>query len=135
MSAARLFADVAQARRAGWLSEAHQAYGQLVARFAGSREERAASVLLGQLTLERGQLADALARFEGYLGTDPDGALAEESRLGRALALEQLGQREDARRSWQELLQKHPRSVHAGRARARLESLQAQPPDRQDPPR
>ena len=131
-SAARLFADVAQARRAGWLSEAHQAYGQLAARFAGSREERAASVLLGQLTLERGQLADALARFEAYLGTDPDGALAEESRLGRALAFEQLGQREDARRSWQELLQKHPRSVHAGRARARLESLHAQPPDPQD---
>jgi TolA-binding protein len=135
VSAARLFADVAQARRAGWLSEAHQAYGQLAARFAGSREERAASVVLGQLTLERGQLADALARFEGYLGTDPDGALAEEARLGRALALEQLGQREDAQRAWQELLQKHPGSVHAGRARARLESLHARPPDPQDRPR
>jgi TolA-binding protein len=135
VSAARLFADVAQARRAGWLSEAHQAYGQLLARFAGSREERAASVLLGQLTLERGQPADALASFEGYLGTDPDGALAEEARLGRALALEQLGQRDDARRAWQELLQRHPRSVHAGRARARLESLQSQAPARQDQPR
>ena len=104
-----------------------------MSRFAGSREERTASVLLGQLTLERGQPADALARFEGYLGTDPDGALAEEARLGRALALEQLGQRDDARRAWQDLLQKHPRSLHARRARARLESLQAHPPDRQDP--
>ena len=126
---------MAQARRAGWLSEAHQAYGQLLARFAGSREERAAGVLLGQLTLERGQLADALARFEGYLGTDSDGALAEEARLGRALALEQLGQRDDARRAWHELLQRHPGSVHARRARARLESLQSQAPARQDQPR
>jgi TolA-binding protein len=135
LSSARLFADVSQARRAGWLSEAHQAYSQLVARFTGSREERAASVLLGQLTLERGQLAEALARFEGYLATDPDAALAEEARLGRALALEQLGQRDDAQRAWQELLQKHPRSVHTGRARGRLESLRSQPSGRQDPPR
>ena len=134
-SAARLFAAVSQARRAGWLSEADQAYSQLVDRFAGSREERTASVLLGQLTLERGHLANALARFDSYLGTDPDGALAEEARLGRALALEQLGERDDARRAWQELLAKHPGSVHAGRARTRLESLRALAPDRQDPPR
>ena len=134
-SASRLFADVAQARRAGWMSEAHQAYGALATRFAGSREERTASVLLGQLTLERGEPTDALARFEGYLGTDPGGALAEEARLGRALALEQLGHRDDARRAWQELLQKHPRSLHAARARARLESLPALPSGRQDPRR
>lgn len=134
-SAARLFADVVHARRAGWLSEAHQAYGQLTSRFAGSREERTASVLLGQLTLERGQPADALARFEAYLGTDPTGALAEEARLGRALALEQLGRRDDARRAWQEFLHRHPRSLHAERARARLESLRPQTPERQDPAR
>ena len=134
-SAARLFADLVHARRAGWLSEAHQSYGELASRFAGSREERTASVLLGQLTLERGQPADALTRFEDYLGTDPGGALAEEARLGRALALEQLGHRDEARRAWQEFLLKHPRSLHAGRARGRLESLQAQPPARQDPRR
>jgi TolA-binding protein len=134
-SAARLFADVVHARRAGWLSEAHHAYEELMSRFAGSREERTASVLLGQLTLERGQPADALARFEAYLGTDPAGALAEEARLGRALALEQLGHRDDARRAWQEFLQRHSRSLHADRARARLESLGAEPPERQDPPR
>ena len=135
VSAARLFADVAQARRGGWLTEAHRAYGQLVARFPGSREERAASVLLGQLTLEVGEPGDALARFERYLATDPNGALAEEARLGRALVLEQLGQRDDARRAWQELLQKHGRSIHAGRARARLESLQSQPRGGQEQPR
>jgi TolA-binding protein len=134
-SAAWLFAEVARARRAGWLTEAHQAYGELVARFPGSREERAASVLLGQLTLERGELADALTRFERYLGTDPNGALAEEARLGRALAFEQLGQRDDARQAWQELLERHPGSVQAGRARARLESLRSLPRGRQDPPR
>jgi TolA-binding protein len=125
VSVGRLFAEAAQARRAGWLTEAHRAYAELVARFPGSREERAAGVLLGQLTLERGEPADALARFDRYLGTDPDGALAEEARLGRALALEQLGQRDDARRAWQELLDRHPGSVHAGRARARLDSLQS----------
>jgi TolA-binding protein len=134
VSAARLFADVTQARRAGWLTDARLAYGELVARFPGSREERAAGVLLGQLTLERGEVGDAPARFERYLGTDPNGALAEEARLGRALALEQLGQREHARRAWQDLLEKHPRSVHAGRARARLESLQSRPPALQDTP-
>jgi TolA-binding protein len=135
ISAARLFADVTQARRAGWLSDAQRAYGELAARFPGSREERAASVLLGQLTLERGEVGDAPTRFERYLATDPNGALAEEARLGRALALEQLGQRDDARRAWKELLDKHPRSIHAGRARARLDSLQSRAPSRQDPPR
>jgi tetratricopeptide (TPR) repeat protein len=135
VSAGRLFADVARARRAGWVTEAYQAYGDLVARFPGSREERAASVLLGQLTLERGERADALARFDRYLGSDPEGALAEEARLGRALALEQLGQRDDARRAWQELLDRHPGSVHAGRARARLESLRSEARGRQDPSR
>jgi TolA-binding protein len=133
--AAQLFADVARARRSGSLGEARRAYGQLEALFSGSREERAASVLLGQLTLELGQPGDALARFERYLATDSDGALAEEARLGRALVLEQLGQPDDARRAWQELLRKHRRSVHAGRARARLESLQSQPRGGQDQPR
>jgi TolA-binding protein len=134
-SAARLFADVGQARRVGWLTEADRAYAELVARFPGSREERAAGVLLGQLTLERGEPADALARFDRYLATDPNGTLAEEARLGRALALEQLGQRDDARRAWQELLDRHPGSVHAERARARLDSLQSGARGRQDPRR
>jgi tetratricopeptide (TPR) repeat protein len=135
VSAGRLFADVGRARRAGWVTQAYQAYGELLAHFPGSREERAASVLLGQLTLERGELADALARFDRYLGTDPKGALAEEARLGRALALEQLGRPDDARRAWQELLDRHPGSVHAGRARARLESLRFEARSRQDLPR
>ena len=127
-TAATLFGELARARRAGRLVEARQAHDLLVDRFPGTREERAGRLLVAQLALRRDEPGVALDLFERYLGTDVEGALAEEARLGRALALERLGRAPDERRAWRELLERHPRSIHAARARARLESLGAAPP-------
>jgi hypothetical protein len=127
-TAATVFGELARARRAGRLVEARQAHDLLVERFPGTREERAGRLLVAQLALRRDEPGVALDLFERYLGTDVEGALAEEARLGRALALERLGRAADERRAWRELLERHPRSIHAARARARLESLGAAPP-------
>ena len=67
----------------------------------------------------------ALARFESYLATEPAGSLAEEARLGRAQALRVRGSRDEERAALEELLRKHPASVHASAARARLAALRA----------
>ena len=95
-------------------------------RFPGSREEIVARVLQGQLLLDELHDAPAALRsFERYLAGEPSGALAEEARLGRAQALQVGGSRPDERAAWQELLVKHPASVHADAARARLEALRS----------
>jgi hypothetical protein len=120
-SAAQLFTALALARRTARLAEARLAYQELRARFADSREEQAGRVLLAVLLLHHSDAAGALALYRSYL-TDADGALAEEARLGRAQALDQLGRDGDARRAWKEFLDRHPGSINADRARARLGS-------------
>ncbi len=69
--------------------------------------------------------AAALKWFQRYLAGEPTGALAEEARLGRAQALRASGLRDEERAAWDELLRRHPSSVHAGAARARLAALRA----------
>jgi hypothetical protein len=125
--AAALFGELARARRAGRLVEARLAHDRLAARFPGTREELTGRLLVAQLALRRDEPALALDLFERYLGTDVEGALAEEARLGRALALERLGREADERRAWRELLERHPHSLHTARARTRLETLGAPP--------
>jgi TolA-binding protein len=120
-----LFARLAAARRSGDLSAARAAYGALAAGFPGSREERTARVVVAGLALAGQQPHGALALYESYLESEGAGALAEEARLGRALALDRLGRSAEEAQAWQELLARHPRSVHAARARARLAALGA----------
>jgi Tetratricopeptide repeat len=123
-SASELFARANEARRHGDTAEAIRLYRLLREGFSGSREEITSRVALGRLLIDRmDQPSQALAMFDRYLVESPDGTLAEEARLGRALALMRLGRSAEERQAWQQLLAAHPRSVQAERARKRLEEL------------
>src|SRR6185503_13345034 len=114
-AAAVVLARAEQARAQRRFADATRLYDDLAARFPGSREEIVARVLHGQLLLdEMHDAPSALRWFERYLAREPGGALAEEARLGRAQALQLRGSRDGERAAWEELLRKHPASVHAG---------------------
>jgi TolA-binding protein len=117
-TAAELFAEASELRRTGNNAEAIQRYELLASRFPGSREEITSRVLSGNLVFGS-NLGRALERFDAYLATG-NGALAEEAMLGRALALDRLARKAEARQAWQRLLERFPDSIQASRARARL---------------
>jgi TolA-binding protein len=123
-SADDLFAEANRERRAGDYRQALRRYAQLRREFPGSRQEMTARVVVGDLTLAEGSPREALASFDSYLGANPDGTLAEEARVGRALALMRLGRRDEERDAWNQLLRRHPDSVQGARARGRLAELQ-----------
>jgi len=119
-----LFAAANEARRSGDSQKSFELYTQLARLHPGSREETTSRVLLGRLLLDRGgDPTQALGLFTRYLEVSPGGTLAEEARLGRALALTRLGSAKEERQAWQQLLAFHPNSIHAERARKRLEEL------------
>jgi tetratricopeptide repeat protein len=120
-SAAALFARANEARRAGRRDEALALYRALAARFPGTPEAEVAEATLGRMLLDGGDPEKALSAYDKYL--EKGGALGEEALVGRAVALQRLGRRDQERAAWQELLARHPQSIHAGRARARLAEL------------
>jgi TolA-binding protein len=121
---AELFARANDARRANDTKGAIALYEELQTRFPSSREASTSRVALGRLLLDRaGEPARAQSLFRAYLENDPSGALAEEARMGRALAAMRLGDRAGERAAWLELLDRHPDSVHTERARQRLVDL------------
>jgi len=123
-TAPELLARADQARRSGQISEAAGLYRELQTQFPSSREQRVSRVSFGRLLLDRlGDARGALQQFDEYLSRRGDETLAEEARVGRALAFERLGRRDDARHAWQELLDHHPTSPHAPRARQRITAL------------
>jgi tetratricopeptide (TPR) repeat protein len=124
-SASELFRDANASRRAGEVDKAVELYGALVSQFPDTPEAHAARVSLGRLLLDRrGDAAGALAQFDAYLkASSSDRALAEEARLGRALVFQRQGRQEEERRAWDELLERHPDSLYASRARERLHAL------------
>jgi len=124
-TAAALFTELAAARRANQLAPARSAHERLARGFPNTREEISGRVLLAEIALHRQDLASSLDLFDSYLASEPSGTLAEEARLGRALALAGLGRPADEERAWRELVDRHPGSIHAARARARLEALRA----------
>ncbi len=122
-TAEQLFAEANSARRAGQYSLALRRYAELRHAYPGSREETTARVVVGDLMLAEGSSREALASFDSYLAANPDGTLAEEARVGRALALMRLGRPDEERAAWTQLLRKHPDSVQGARARSRLAEL------------
>ena len=124
MTAGQLFANANDARRRGDSAQALRLYQDLQQQFPGTREEKTSRVLLGRLLLDRGEdPTRALSYFTRYLEESPNGTLAEEARLGRALALKRLGRPTEERQAWQQLLAAHPNSIHAERAAKRLDEL------------
>lgn len=123
VTAAELFRDANAERRAGNIGKAIDLYRSLQKRHPDAPETQASRVSLGRLLLDRkGDANGALAQFDAYLNGSPadGGTLAEEARVGRALAFEKLGRKDEERRAWEELVSKHPQSLHSARARERL---------------
>jgi TolA-binding protein len=118
-SVADLFSQGNAARRRGQMAEAVVAYEQLQTQFPHSAEAALSHVVLARLFLGRDP-ARALKHFDAYLGSEPRGALAQESLHGRARALGMLGRGTEERRAWQDLLRRYPESVYADAARERL---------------
>ena len=122
--AAAIFGAAERAREDGEFVEARRLYGQLASRYRGTREERSARVLSGQMLLDDlDEPAAALRAFDGYLRDEPGGTLAEEAVVGRAQALRRLGRADAEAAAWNDLLVRYPRSVHAELARERLAGL------------
>lgn len=119
--ASGLFAEAGAARRAGEHGRAAALYRDLVSRFPASSEAASARIALGRMLLDDGDASGALAEFDAYLLVG--GALAEEAMAGRARALGRLGRAAEERAAWTTLLSARPRSIHAERARARLQEL------------
>jgi hypothetical protein len=119
-----VFASFNEAKRRRDTPQAMQLYRRLQAQFPGTRQESTSRVILGRLLLDLGEdIGTALTLFSRYLDESPNGTLAEEARAGRALALMRLGRPSEERQAWLGLLSAHPRSVHAERARRRLDEL------------
>jgi TolA-binding protein len=123
LTADALFADANRARRAGDYPRALRRYAELRRAYPGSRQEMTARVVVGDLQLEEGPAREALASFDSYLAANPQGTLAEEARVGRAVSLMRLGRRDEEREAWSQLLREHPDSVQRERARRRLAEL------------
>jgi TolA-binding protein len=125
VTAAELFRDANAERRSGNVDKAVDLYAALEKQFPASSETQASRVSLGRLLLDRQRdPKGALAQFDAYLSSrSTDSTLAEEARLGRALAFQRLGQPTAERAAWQDLLTEHPQSLHAARAKERLRAL------------
>jgi TolA-binding protein len=124
-SVEQLLTAANEARRRGDTVQAAKSYRQLMqAPYAGTREASLARFNLAKMLQERGEdPAQALTLFTTFLAESPNGTLAEEARLGRAVALQRLGRPQEERQAWQDLLSSHPKSIHAERARKRLDEL------------
>jgi anti-sigma factor RsiW len=131
--AAHLFDAERAARVRGDYAKVMYIHQELLSRYPGSREALVSRATVGQLLLDRGDPAAALASFEAYLAGglgvsrnlesgSPGGRseeLTELSMVGRATALDRLGRGEEARRAWRALLIAFPDTPYAKHAAAR----------------
>jgi hypothetical protein len=121
-TAASLFASANAARRRGEGAKATQLYRELQQSYPASDEARTSRATLARLLLDRGEPGAALTGFDQYLSRG-GAVLEEEALVGRALALQNLGRRDEEIGAWNEVLRSYPRSVYADHARARLAAL------------
>jgi TolA-binding protein len=121
-SAAEAFSAANQARLEGDRPLAMARYRELLASWPATPEAQQTHATLGRMLLDRGNPSAALEQLDAYLAGG-DGTLREEVLSARALALMRLGRVDDEARAWQTLLDHYPGSIHATRARSRLEAL------------
>jgi Tetratricopeptide repeat len=118
-----------EARARGDRSEALRLYQLVRRRYPGSPVADVADVATGMLILESPSarpedVRRALGAFENYLSAEPEGALEEESLVGRARCLEALGQSTEEVSAWRDLVSRFPGSLHAKTARHRIEAIE-----------
>jgi len=120
-TAAQVFAEANDLRRTGSDSQAIATYRKVERMFPGSPEAEQSYATLGSLMMEHGSPQEALGQFDHYI--DRGGPLLVDVLAGKASALQRLGRTTDERRTWETLLERFPKSVHAARAQARLAEL------------
>jgi len=105
------------ARLAGDAPRARSAYGQVRARFGGTREASIAAFSAGRMAAQEGHGPEAARWFETYLREAADGSLAREA-LGRAMeAREREGEHGAAKAHAVRYLATYPEGPHAPLAR------------------
>jgi TolA-binding protein len=123
-NASELFQQANAARTNKQFDDARELYGQIVRVYPRAREASMARISLGRLELEHFDRPKiALEHFEAYLDGSGSESLAGEALVGRARALQELGDAKGEAAAWQELLSEHPDSAHAERAQRRLFEL------------
>lgn len=122
--ARQLLADGTAARARGERAVAVGIFGRLQSRYPTSPEALVSLISSGQLLLDQGDFAGALAAFGAYRERSPAGSLAEEALDGLARSFAGLARFDEERRTWRELMARFPRSAYLPRARARLQLSQ-----------
>jgi TolA-binding protein len=123
-NAGELFQQANAARTNKQFDDARELYGRIVRVHPRAREAAMARISLGRLELEHFDRPKiALRHFEAYLDGKGQKPLAGEALVGRARALQELGDAKGEAAAWQELLSEHPDSAHAERAQRRLTEL------------
>ncbi len=122
-TAATLFERARSLGRDGKIDAAVRAHVRLQRLFPDTPESVLSSALAGQLLFEHGRVRAALAQFDRHLAHG--GAADEEALAGRAASLQHLGRQPEETRAWLTLLERHPNSVYANRAKVRLRDLSA----------
>jgi len=120
-SAAALFAQAVSLRKEGKVDASIAAHLRLQRLYPAARETRLSFALVGRLLLAKGAPEQALAQFNLYLARPGD--VEEEALVGRATALAKLGRSTAEASAWREVLDHHPESIYASRARKRLAEL------------
>lgn len=120
---ADLLREANRLRAAGNWDEAAKTYQKVLDLGPGSPEAYPAEVALGNLDLQRGHAASALARYEHALASQPGGALAEEARWGKARALRAAGRTTEERAALEEFRLRHPDSPLVPVASRRLAEI------------
>ncbi len=121
-SSAQAFTEANRLRRLGRISEAIAQYLWLQKNFPSTDEARSADISLGLLRLQTGAPEAALMHFRRYLERNSSSQLIPEALFGQAQALDALGRRAAALRSYASLLRRYPDSAYASAARAKLQN-------------
>jgi anti-sigma factor RsiW len=124
-SATALFAQALALRAEGKIDAAIAAHLRLQRLYPSARETHLSFALAGRLLLEKGASEQALAQFDQYLAQPGD--VAEEALVGRATALGYLRRSAAEATAWRQVLERHPGSIYATRAKERLAALGAKP--------
>jgi TolA-binding protein len=122
-TAAQLFERATLARTRGLHGDAERHYRELTRRFPDSPEAGVAHAVMGRLLLDLERPDEAVRELEAALSTDA--ALREDALANLAVAFERTHDTARARAAWRRLLDEFPASIHAKRARERLEVLNA----------
>ena len=110
--AAAVFVRAVKERAQGRTRAAIATFRGLQQQFPQTPEALVSQVSLGDLLLDGGDAAAALAAFDAYLGVLPSGPLATEALLGKARALSALGRATEADTIGREIARRFPDSPY-----------------------